>query len=578
MQPSKTYSNVTANKDSTQVSAVSVEVPNVGVSSNDTRAAREEIKRLRSTHPVYDTYKPLWDFYLSSYEGGTGFANEQNLFKHPREHPDDFTERTKRVYYHNFVFPLVDFFTTFIFSETIHRNGGKLEKWYNDFLKNVNRKGDDITSFMQEVCDDMQVYGMSYVLVDNPPKPVGKAVVTVADEQELGLTPYWVLMRPDEVLDWVTDDFDNFVYLKRVQTTTTVDPQTMRARITEVYTEWTQETIKISTIDVTQTNKPVLVGSENLPNEMEQVPVEIARFKRSKTERFIGESFLRDLAFIAREVMNLTSLLQEFLYRQCFNLLALQEDDTVPELDQMQGDIGTANVMKYPKGTNAPSYLTPPVAPAQFLQNERESNINAMYRIAAQDTVNELFNGGKASGFSKSQSFQRTVPKIATRADVMEDLEGRLMKLTAKFAGKDTWDGSVKYKDHYEVTNLADSLSQMSTLFKDLQIQSKTFATTQLKRMVSEFDGKLSQEDLAKVNDEIDAINWAEWFDTQKLAYIGRAAASPDAALAFGEQPPSTSGAPPVKGKDSPTSPTTPQRPSATAATIQSASSKQSKK
>ncbi len=177
--------------------------------------------------------------------------------------------------------------------------------------------------------------------------------------------------------------------------------------------------------------------------------------------------------------------------------------------------------------------------------------------------------------FSKSQSFQRTVPKIATRADALEDLETRLMRLTAKFAGKDTWQGSIKYKDHYEVTNLADSLSQMSSLFKDLQIQSNTFANTQLKRMVSLFDGKLSQEDLAKVNKEIDDMDMDEWFDTQKLAFIGRAAAAPDAALAFDDQTPATgAGLPPVPGKDSPTSPTTAQSPTPTASTVQAASTK----
>jgi len=383
-------------------------------------------------------------------------------------------------------------------------------------------------------------------------------------------------MKPQEVLDWVVDEFDKYSYLKRVQTNIEVDASTMKATHVEKYTEWTPTSIKVSLVDVTDPGKPKLLGSDLLNNELGCVPVECARFKPSKVEKYFGESFLRDLAFISREIMNLTSLLQEFLYRQCFNLLAMEDDDTVEEAEQLQGEVGTANLLKYPKGAHVPSYVTPPVAPATFLQSEREANINAMYRIAAQDTVNELFNGGKASGFSKSQSFQRTVPKIATRADSLEDLETRLMKLTTTFAGKGDWKGTVKYKDHYEVTNLADSLSQMSTLFKDLQIQSKTFAQTQLKRMVSEFDGKLTSEDLAKVNSEIDAIDWDEWFDIQKLAYIGRAASSPDAALGFGLEPGAGSpgGAPPVPGKDSPTAPSTAQRPSASSSTIAAASSK----
>jgi hypothetical protein len=560
-------------------SKVSMAVSNVGAGGvTEEEKHKAEIERLRSTHPIYNRYKQLWDFYLASYEGGRSFANQDNLFKHVREQSQDFEDRGKRVYYQNFIFPIVDFFTTFIFSETIHRDGGSNKDWYNEFVKDVNKKGDSVSSFMSNICDDMQIFGLAYVLVDSPPKP-DKPVVTKADEKELKLRPYWVSVRADEVLDWVVDDFDRYTYIKRIQKTTTVERSTMKMIVVEKYTEWTPDEIKISTIDVTDASKPVFQGAALSVNEVGSVPFEVVRFKRSKIEDYMGESFLRDLSFIAREIMNLTSLLQEFLYRQCFNVLAMEKDDNIEESEQLDGDIGTANLLKYPKGSHVPAYVSPPVQPAEFLARERESRIESMFRIASQDAQSDMFNGGKSSGFSKSQSFQKTVPKIATRADMLEGLENRLMKLTMKYAGRDTWDGSIKYKDHYEVTNLADALSQMATMFKDLQIQSKTFASTQLKRMVSEFDGKLSPDDLKKVEKEIDDINWDEWFDTQKLAFIGRSTSSPEAAATFGLDPitgePTTG---PVKGKDTPTAPSTPQRPSATSATIHAASTKEAKK
>jgi hypothetical protein len=568
-----------ANVDDTLTSVVSVAVNDVGANlAGDKRDDQAEIKRLKAANDTYMTYRPLWDFYLAAYEGGQSFAKADNIFKHPREHPQDFDDRARRLYYHNFCFPLVDFFTTFIFTETIQRDGAENTKWYNDFTSNVNNRGDDITSFMMSICDDMQVYGLMYVLVDAPPKPQTDGIITVAQETELNLRPYWVPVRPDEVLDWVVDDFDKFIYLKRQEIRTEFNDQTMKVITVERYTEWTNSKVVITEV-VNDGKAPRIRKTQTLNNELGIVPVEAVRFKRSKLNKFMGESFLRDLAFVSREVMNLTSLLQEFLYRQCFNILAMPEDPNVPEQDSMQGEVGTANMLRFPTGTAVPHYLTPPVQPAEFLQKERESNINAMYRVAAQDTVNELFNGGKSSGFSKSQSFQRTVPKIATRADSLESLEMRLMNLTMKYLGK-TWDGTIKYKDHYEVTNLADSLNQMGMLFKDLQIQSKTFASTQLKRMVAEFDGKLSADDRALVDKEIDSINWDEWFDMHKLAYIGRAATSPDAGLAFDATDPGSVGAQnaPVKGKDTPTSPTTPKRPQGTSAEIQAESSKQPKK
>jgi hypothetical protein len=320
----------------------------------------------------------------------------------------------------------------------------------------------------------------------------------------------------------------------------------------------------------------LLTSKQMLPNELGSIPFVVARYKRSKTDKFMGLSFLNDIAWINREVMNLTSLLQEFLYRQCFNILTMEEDPNVPEIEQMQGEISTANMLKYASGTKAPSYVTPPVAPAKFLQDERAANIMSMYKIAAQDTVNDLFNGSKSSGFSKSQSFQTTVPKIATRADMLQTCENTLLRLTCKYIGKE-WDGTVKYKDHYQITNLTDTLAQLSTLFKDLQIPSKTFAQEQMKRMIHEFDGKMTAAQMKKVYAEIDAIDWDAWFDTMQLAFIGRAALAPEAGpiIAAGDSGTKPDlGAAPVKGKDTATASSTPTRAQSGSAEIQKESAK----
>lgn len=555
----------TGNEASFPTSVISVKTPNVGVVDGKGDADKREIERLRSQCALYQRHAPLWNFFLAAYEGGKDFASPNNIFRHPREHPDDFNERAKRLYYHNYCYPLVDFFTTFIFTETIQRDGGEKDDAtrdvYNSFITNVNKKGEDITQFMMQVCDDMQIFGMSYVLVDAPPAPTEG--MTQAQQDEQGIKPYWVLVKPTEVLDWSHDAFDNFIYLKRVQSETRIGPGMSRQHI-ERYSEWSTTEVKISEVDVSDPDKPILLSGSgaSLVNQMGMIPFIVTRYKRSKTDKFMGLSFLSDIAWIGREVMNLTSLLQEFLYRQCFNILAMESDPNVPEIEQMQGEISTANMLKYAQGTQAPKYITPPVQPAKFLQDERSANVMSMYKIAAQDTVNDLFNGSKSSGFSKSQSFQTTVPKIATRAETLERAEMQLMQLTFKYLNKE-WKGAIKYKDHYQITNLTDALAQLSTLFKDLQINSKTFAEMQMKRMIDEFDGKLTPEQRKKVYDEIEGIDWDEWFDTMKLAFLGRAAMAPETALMMDEPDVKAVagqlvGA--VKGKDTATAASTPTR------------------
>lgn len=512
-----------------------------------TEAEKTEIRRLRSTCALYDTFRGEWDFNLSAYEGGSQFINDQNLFKHSREHDDDYKERLKRAHYMNYCDGLVDFFTDFIFAETIDRNGGSNEAFYSSFITDVNRKKESITEFMKEVSGDDQILGMVYVLVDSPTIPEG-IKFTKAQEQKLKIRPYWVLIRPQEVLDWIVDDFDKYSYLKRFQMQYDFDGG---KRTCEKYTEWTPTGITISRIDVTEPQKPKLLPKETLPNKIGEVPFVCVRYKRNKTHKEMGDAFLKDLSMQNREVMNLTSLLQEFLYRQCFNILAVEVDSQLPTKDQAEGDIGTANLLEFPKGAKPPSYIAPESSPADKIHEERGTLINEMYRRAAQDTVNELFNGAKRSGFSQAQSFSNTVPRIASRAETLEKAENRLMELTMQYMGK-TWDGRIKYKDRYEITNISDALNQLTLIFKDLQMPSETFVKTQLKRMVHEIDGKLTSDEMVRIEAEIDAMDFLEWQNSQKLAMIGKAAISPEVGKAFGDNAaPTTPGSGTVvPGKD----------------------------
>ena len=103
----------TGNESSFPTSVTNVKTPSVGVEQGKGDKDKREIERLRGACALYQKYVPLWQFYLAAYEGGKDFASPSNIFRHPREHPDDFNERAKRLYYHNYCYPLVDFFTTF---------------------------------------------------------------------------------------------------------------------------------------------------------------------------------------------------------------------------------------------------------------------------------------------------------------------------------------------------------------------------------------------------------------------------------------------------------------------------------
>src|SRR5258706_1462479 len=100
---------------------------------------KEEIKRLRATNSSFDEFEPLWRFYRNMYHGGKD-AIDSNIFRHQREHEQDYLERIKRASYMNFCGVTTDYYTNFIFSDTIERDGGANEAFYQDFLADVNKK------------------------------------------------------------------------------------------------------------------------------------------------------------------------------------------------------------------------------------------------------------------------------------------------------------------------------------------------------------------------------------------------------------------------------------------------------
>lgn len=482
---------------------------------SDEDAAKKELERLRSTHRLWDKYASEWKFFVESYEGGSAFLKPDYIFKHSRENDDDFKDRVKRIHNTNYIGIIVDFFVNFIFSETIDRNGGADEDFFLNFIKDVNRKGEPIDAFMRQVCEDMQIFGMSYAIVDTPPK---NQDMSKYDEVRNNIRPYWVLVKPDEILDWEVDEFDKFQYVKRKQC---LDGR--GGKQLERYTEFYPDKVQVSVVDVTNSKKEFIVEQFTIEHNEGVVPVVVTRYKRSKLDPFMGVSFLTDLSYNQREIMNLTSMNQDFLYRQAFNILAKEVETHIPTVEQSEGDIGTANVLEIPKGAAMPQYISPPVAPADAIAQERARIKNEMFIRAAQDFVGELFNGEKASGFSQATSFSKTVPFISSRADALETFEHELMKFTLQKIGKE-WKGKIKYKDRYEITNITDALTHLQILIKDLQIGefSETFVKEQLKRLVSEFDGKLPKEVLAKVMHDIDSADFSGWKHTQKEALVGK--------------------------------------------------------
>ncbi len=490
---------------------------------------RKEIERLRSEHPDYSAKKGEWEFYLLSYEGGPDYVSDRTLFKHQREHQADYQDRRDRAYYTNYCQALVDFVPEFIYSQGVQRQAPKaLQPIFDNFKKDVDRSGTALDPFMESVAEEARIFGHTWVGVDLPQRPVDTAgeELSLARAEELGLTvPYFYHVRPLEVLDWVTDQFGNYLYMKRKEIYWEKVGRRAIFRKIERYTEWYQDQVVITKIDITDAEKERLLPKEKTPNVWGILPFVQFFYKRSKFNKDLGVSFLTDLAYQNRAIFNQTSYLEEFLARQCFNVLAMEQATAVPTRDRADGRIGTSNVIFIPRDAkHKPEYVSPPVEPAAFIQEERANVIREMYRQAAQDIMQEIFGGSVPSADAQKQAFSRTIPMIAKQADMMQSAEYTLWSIWAKVQRKAWGDGKdagvIAYRDDYGITNLQDLLLQLTTIFNNLKVLPPTFVRAEWKRIIQEFDGKLTPEQMDKAFKEIDALSDEKLIEPYKMADI----------------------------------------------------------
>lgn len=464
-------------------------------------AQRRELERLYATSPTYAQREKHWRFMAKSYEGGPQYVGADTLFRHEREHKDSYEMRLARAHYWNYSAPLNDFVPEHIYREPIQRVGeGDIKSAFETFKADVDRSGTGIDQFMRRVAEESRLYGLVWIGIDKPVKP-NQPVVTKLDEDRLKLRPYWYLVRRAEVLDFEVDKFGTYIYLKRLVSSRTRSGDTWK--LLDEVIEWTQVDVKVTVVDVTDAKKKRLVRRTLTNHDYGFVPFQPVFYRRSKFNYDEGVSFLEDIAYQNRQVFNMTSLLDEFLYRQCFNILAMEQNTGIPERAGTEGEVGTANALEIPRGaTHFPAYLSPPTQPAEFIQSERDAVIREMYRQAVQDVANEMFGSGEA----QRQSMGRSIPNIARMADDLQAVEIKALSMWAKLAGYAEFTGKVAYRDDYSVTTLMDMVLQLSGIFNNLRVLPPTFVKEEWKRVIREFDGRIEPEKMLTIEREIDAL------------------------------------------------------------------------
>ncbi len=445
------------------------------------------------TYGMYEEFCRWWDFYLNSYEGGEDYLRANYLFRHVKEDEDDFRDRIERSYYYNFCRAMVDTYVAHIFRKagSIYRRGDD-EGDYERFLQDVDARGSSMNVFMQEqVAPAGQIFGQVFVVVDRP-RFKGE-LRSKAEEKEKGIRPYLVAVDPRDVLDFRLDSRGNLLWVRiKEPKEQTADPfyKTSSEEDYEyVHRTWTREAWFV------HDEEGNLLESDE--HKLGRVPVVTVFNVESRKYPGFGVSALSDIAPINRSIYNWCSLNDEFLYRQCFNILALPE---MPGVKRRK--IGPGNALTYPiDAARPPHYIYPPVEPGEYLLKNIDAAIRQIYRLAVLGAVWGIDRPQSASGISKAYDLYQTNQNLVKKAKNLEQAEVEIGAIWGLWEGKKDFRPTVEYPVDFKISDVAEDLkNDFSVLRMNI---SESFNRAVKKRAASRYM-KLDPKEMQRVVAEID--------------------------------------------------------------------------
>ena len=392
----------------------------------------------QSLHPRYVAMRGFWDLAWSSYRGGQAYVNGPHLFSHRLENTEDHARRRRRSYYLNYGQPVVDTYTAYLFRQPpeVLPTGPVA-----DLLADADRLGNGLISLMKRAATLSSIFGSVLLGVDRP-RTAGEWN-TRAEELAAGINDYLVLICPSDVLNWACrpDGGLDWVLIRERETDPLLSGFQIKYDARETLRLWTDE----KWVDISSKGEVKAEGE----NPFGQVPF-VAVKHRDVEPGIIGESLLANIAYVNREIYNLSSFLQEILARQTFSQLVAE--GSAEEYGEA-GDIkklGTSSIFLYPEGRKAPQYISPDATQARLLIEQIDRMIDEIYRLASL-TRGSVREGKTQSGISKAYDFLDTNQALADKAGNLAAAFESILSLA-----RPDWKGRIRFVRDFGVDDASE--------------------------------------------------------------------------------------------------------------------------
>ena len=446
----------------------------------------KEIKLSERSHPLYEEYIDEWEFFQQSVKGGVEYLEGDNLFSHRLEsQDDDFEERKARAYYMNFCDSVCTTYSNYIMKETVERPD---DPSLTLTRKNSNRKGDDISTLMSRVSYESSFFGHTGVLVD---MPADEVVNTMSKQQakEKNIFPYCSIVSPTSLKDWSIDSDGkfNWILIEGIEYED-FDPTTERNEIA---------TFKLITRDKWEVQNEDGESLRSGDNKLGEVPL-VMCYHKDIDRDMVGESLIKDIAYINRIIFNWCSCIDEMIERQTFSQLVIPDNGLLgadEEGDDVLKRIGTSSLWTFPADSaQPPKFISPDTSNLQIIWDLIIAHIREIHRLSGLTGVSEDLYVAQRSGKSQQYGFLNIGTSLAAKARNLERTENEINRLVCMWQGKDPESiERVVYPTRFDVEGLAQSLTDTFSIVE------REFST----RLNKELLKKLSLKALPTATDEI---------------------------------------------------------------------------
>lgn len=386
-------------------------------------------------HAEYDARARVWQFNRDHLAGGRALSDGSYLTQFSVEADGGFRSRAKRAQglYDSLPKRAIQVYSSQVFRTEPTR---QLPDNVKAFEKDVDLFGTDAHQFFATVAEDAYLQGLSYVLVDAPPRSSDDAEpITEAERVGAGLRPWLEHVPVEKLIDWDVEYRDhrrrgrlNYVVLYE-QIEEHPGPFE-RAKTLEVWRlyQWTPEGVLFQKLTRAPGDRePDAVVDTNLGvSEIPLVP-----FYCDRTGPFTGSTVLDDVCLAANALWHAASVRDEAFHWQGFRQTYITTD-----LDISKLKISESRAIPLQQGDDV-KVVDPPVsafdAYEKLMREIRERVADLVFnRTSRQNPTAQVESAEK-----RDLDRQEFLALLKRKAHSAQDAEQRCWELLAEFMGAD---------------------------------------------------------------------------------------------------------------------------------------------